>query len=135
MIGQSREMFTCGSARRDLSPLECFTSMFPIKHLEVIKHLTNVKLEEHSIRLVTFKEILKFFGVLILLTRFTVPSRRDLWKTKSLKYVPTPALGNTMSRKRFEETHQLSAFMTSRKISMLSYTFSPASRESISKFI
>lgn len=102
VIGQSGTIFTFGSAPRDLTPFECFTTMFPMKHLEVIKRLTNVKLQERDIRTVTSGELLRFFGLLILLTRFNVSSRRDLWKKTSSKYIPTPDFGRIMSRKRFE---------------------------------
>ena len=78
VIGQSGEMFTCGSGRRDFSQLEFFTSMFPMKHVKVIKNVTNIKLAGHNIRLVTSGEKLKFFGVLDLLKRLTVPNRRVL---------------------------------------------------------
>ena len=79
-IGQSGHIFTSGSALRDLSPLDFFISVFPMKHLEVIKILTNVKLEEQEHRSVTAGELLGFFGLLIPLTKFNVSNRRDLWK-------------------------------------------------------
>lgn len=50
-------------------------------------------------------EILKFFGVIILATRFEFGSRASLWSTTaSAKYEQAPAFGRTsMSRKRFDE--------------------------------
>ena len=54
----------------------------------------------------TMGEILKWFGVLILITRFEFGSRASLWSTTSqTRFVPPPCLGETtgMSRNRFDE--------------------------------
>ena len=50
-------------------------------------------------------EMLKYFGIMILSTRFEFGARRDLWSTKSsTKYIPAPAFGQTgMSRNRFDD--------------------------------
>jgi hypothetical protein len=50
-------------------------------------------------------ELLKWFGVLILITRFEFGNRRDLWSnTAPYKYIPAPDLGATgMARHRFED--------------------------------
>lgn len=49
-------------------------------------------------------EILRFFGLAILMTRILFSSRRSLWRSQSiLKYLPTPSNGNTIKRKRFED--------------------------------
>jgi Transposase IS4 len=50
-------------------------------------------------------ELLKFFGVLILITRFEFSNRRDLWSPKSNNwFIPTPAIGMTtrMSKHQFD---------------------------------
>ena len=80
VIGQSGDIFTSGSSPRDLSPFDCFISMFPMKQLEVIKSLPNLKLEEHDICPVTAGELLRFFVLPILLTKLNVSNRLDLWK-------------------------------------------------------
>lgn len=54
--------------------------MFPMKHVEVIKTLNYIKLEEQNIHIATSGEILKFFGVLILFERFIVPKCIYFWK-------------------------------------------------------
>ena len=49
-------------------------------------------------------EVLKFFGILILVTRFEFGKKRDLWKKRSQNpYIPAPNFGDktSMSRDRF----------------------------------
>lgn len=48
-----------------------------MKHLKVIKNLTQIKLEEPNICLVASRELLWFVDMFILLTRFIVPSRTE----------------------------------------------------------
>jgi Transposase IS4 len=50
-------------------------------------------------------EILKFFGIMILCTKFEFRSRSSLWSTTSVsKYIPAPSFGTTgMSRMRFDD--------------------------------
>jgi hypothetical protein len=51
-------------------------------------------------------ELLQFFGILLLITRFKFGSRRELWNTTTKnRFVPCPKFGETtgMSRNRFEE--------------------------------
>ena len=98
VIGPSSDIYTSGGAPRDLSPFDFFISMSLMKHLEVIKSLTNARLEKRNLQSVTTGELLRLFGLLILLTRFIVSAHRDLWKT-SLKYSPTLDFGKIMSRK------------------------------------
>ena len=49
-------------------------------------------------------EILKKFGIIILMSKFEFCKRRDLWtNTSQFRYVSAPALGKTgMARKRFD---------------------------------
>jgi len=53
----------------------------------------------------TIGELLKWFGVLILVTRFEFGSRADSWSEKPrCKYMPAPGFGKTgMSRQRFDD--------------------------------
>lgn len=102
VIGYSNQHLTYGRAPRDLSPFECFMSMFPLSHLHVITNLTNIRLENLRLQPVTPGEILKFFGMLVLMTRFSFSNRRDLWKESGSKYIPGPCFGKIMSRRRFE---------------------------------
>ena len=67
---------------------------------------TNQQLEKHDIEGTTKGEILKFFGVCILITRFEFGRRLSLWAAAAApsKYVPAAALGKTgMSRNRFDQ--------------------------------
>ena len=53
---------------------------------------------------ITTGEILKFIGIIILMSKFEFCKRRDLWtNTSQFRYVSAPALGKTgMARKRFD---------------------------------
>ena len=66
---------------------------------------TNVQLLESSLRQTTASEMLKFFEVIILTTKFEFTTRASLWNTTAwLKYRPAPQFGLTgMSKHRFEE--------------------------------
>jgi hypothetical protein len=100
-------------SRKVLSRLEYFLLMFPPDQLATIVTLTS----EHLIGLdkenttpgdikdpTTPGEILKLFGVLILITRYEFSSRASLWsKTAPTKYQPAPSFGRTgMSRHRLD---------------------------------
>jgi hypothetical protein len=66
--------------------------------------MTNLELGRNSRRLTTQGEILKFFGVLILMTRFEFSDYRTLWSTQNPeKYEISPDFGRTgMTRHRFQ---------------------------------
>ena len=78
--------------------------MFPPLQLIHMTILTNNRLQAAGKTTTTRGELLKFFGVLILITRFEFGSRSSLWSTIApSKYIPAPALGKTgMSRNRFD---------------------------------
>jgi len=60
-------------------------------------------------KLTTVGELLKWFGVLLLITRFEYGDRASsLWSPESnCQFIPTPSLGRTgMSRPRFDELFQ-----------------------------
>ena len=78
--------------------------MFPPEEIKLIVRLTNTQFEKHSMRTTTIGEILKFFGVWVLSTRFEFGSRSSLWSNIApSKYVPAPAFGKTgLSRNRFD---------------------------------
>ena len=55
--------------------------------------LTSLKLADKGKKATTHQEIVKLFGVLILMTRFEFTARANLRKTTApFKYIPTPAL-------------------------------------------
>jgi hypothetical protein len=86
------------------APLDYFFDMFPHKHLQVIVILTNEGLRQNELEPISIGELLKYFGILVLMTRFEFGPRRDLWTTTSSnKYIPAPCFGETgMSRRRFD---------------------------------
>eukprot|EP00978_Attheya_sp_CCMP212_P040002 scaffold213861_cov86-Attheya_sp.AAC.1 len=68
--------------------------MFPPAELTLITTLTSEQLIKDDGKKSTSKgEMLKFFGVCILITRFEFSPRASLWSTTApSKYFPAPAL-------------------------------------------
>ena len=87
-----------------MSRLDYFLLMFPPQQMLAIVRLTNNNLREKNIPLTSNGEILRYFGVCILATRYQFASRRDLWSTSSrYKYQYAPSFGKTgMPRNRFD---------------------------------
>ena len=95
------------------SHLEYFLFMIPPKQLNLSVSKTKQQLEKYGIEETTKGEILKFFGVCILITRFEFGRRLSLWAAAAApsKYVPAAALGKTgMSRNRFDQLWKLIRF-------------------------
>ncbi|KAI2508605.1 Transposase IS4 [Fragilaria crotonensis] len=92
-------------ATQDISPLEFFLLLFPPKQLSDMVHWTNVELNKASLKETTASEVLKFFGILILMTKFEFTTRSSLWNTTAWsKYRPAPQFGLTgMSKHRFKD--------------------------------
>ena len=90
------------------SRLDYFLYMFPPDELLCISQLTNSELSLKAKTETTCGEILKFFGVLILTTKFEFGSRASLWSnTANFKYIPALSFGITgMSRQRFDDLWQ-----------------------------
>jgi hypothetical protein len=83
--------------------LDYFLQMFPPKELSLIVRLPSVRLLADNEPGTTKGEILKFFGVLLLITRFEFGSRRSSRATKApSKYIPAPKIGEAMPRHRFD---------------------------------
>ena len=82
--------------------------MIPSELIKLIVRLTNLKLGNDSMRATTIGEILKFFGIWVLSTRFEFGSCASLWSnTTSSKYLPAPDFGKTgISRNRFDHIWQ-----------------------------
>ena len=87
--------------------LHYFNAAFPLPYLDKITDLTNVELEIADLRPVTSEEILKFFGILLLIPRLPSVPRKSMWtSTPITKYSVAPNLGSTgMTRDRFEEIY------------------------------
>ena len=90
---------------RNMSKLDYFLLMFPPEQLNEMTRLTNINLQKQKFITTTKGEVLKWFGLLILGTRYEFSSRHDLWKTTAIhKYIPAPCFGVTgMYRNRFDE--------------------------------
>lgn len=88
-----------------MSRLEYFLIMFPPAHLIDMARMTNRGLEESCREKTTCGELLKFFGILILASKFEFQRKRSLWSTTApSKYIPAPSFGKTgMSRDRFDD--------------------------------
>ncbi len=96
-----------GDTARTMSRLDYFLLMFPPEQLHQMVILTNEQmyLKSPPLKPISQGELLKFFGVCILATRFEFLNRHDLWSTTSLsKYEPAYKFGLTrMSRNRFDQ--------------------------------
>ena len=78
--------------------------MFPPAQLVQCTILTNIVLKKEKLKETTTGEILIFFGIIILMSKFELCKRRDLWtNTSQFRYVSAPVLGKTgIDRKRFD---------------------------------
>ena len=88
----------------NLKPIDFFMAVFPSSQLKLMVECTSKKLVEEGSPKVTKGEILKWFGVLLLITRFEFGSRAALWATTSrCKYIPAANFGEKtgMTRDRF----------------------------------
>jgi hypothetical protein len=87
-----------------MSRLDFFFLMFPDDQLTEMLSLTNRELRKRGAPDLSMTELLKFFGILILSTRFESGSRSKLWsRTARSKYRPAPAFGRCgMPRHRFD---------------------------------
>lgn len=104
---QSGDVFKQHSRQSDVSPISCFFATFRMSYFSSIWTLTNNNLKNDNLDITTNGEILKFFGILILITRFEFSSRRDLWKRKDIsKYIPSAQFGRFISRDRFQHLMQ-----------------------------
>ncbi len=76
------------AAISDMTPLDFFL-MFPPKQLIDMVELTNAELTKLELNKTNYSEMLKFFGVILLMTKFEFTSRASLWSTVApSKYRP-----------------------------------------------
>ena len=94
-----------GDHQNSYSRLEYFLMLFPPEQLQLILQLTNNKLAMARKNYTTAGEIVKFFGVMLLVTRFEFGSQASLWSNVTTnKYIPAPSFGLTgMPWKRFDD--------------------------------
>ena len=89
-----------------MTRLDLFLLMYPPDHLIKIINLTNQNLPKIGTYKMTKGTLIKFFGIIILGTRFEFSSRSDLWSTESVsRFVEAPRFGEKtgMSRNMFDE--------------------------------
>ena len=79
--------------------------LFPPEQLQLVLQLTNNELAMARKNYTTAGDIVKFFGVMLLVTWFEFGSRASLWSnTSTNKYIPAPSFGLTgMPRKWFDD--------------------------------
>ena len=94
-----------GDHQNSYSRIEYFLMLFPPEQLQLILQLTNHELGMARKTYTSAGEIVKFFGVMLLATRFELGSRASLWSNVTTnKYIPAPSFGQTgMPRKRFDD--------------------------------
>ena len=94
-----------GDHQNSYSHLEYFLMLFPPEQLQLILQLTNNELAMARKTYTMAGEIVKFFGVMLLVTRFEFESRASLWSNVTTnKYIPAPSFGQTgMPRKQFDD--------------------------------
>ncbi|NJN80502.1 MAG: hypothetical protein HC797_08540, partial [Anaerolineales bacterium] len=96
-----------GNSRNEFrhSEYDCFMACFPKDQLTFMVNKLNGNLLQKNKERTTIGELLKWFGVMLLTTRFEFGERSSLWsETPPSKYIPAPAFGRTgMSRQRFED--------------------------------
>ena len=82
-----------------------FQLMMPPGAMQNILNLTNEQLSMFNRKPLDWEELICFFGVLILGTRYEFQDRRSLWSTdQTSRFQEAPNLGRTgMSRNRFDE--------------------------------
>ena len=94
-----------GDHQNSYSHLEYFLVLFPPEQLQLILRLTNNELAMVRKNYTMAGEIVKFFGVMLVVTWFEFGSRASLWSnTSTNKYIPAPSFGLTgMPQKQFNE--------------------------------
>lgn len=93
--------------------IEYFLIMLPHDQLMRMVRLTSEQLIRSAKAPVTVTELLRFFGIVILCTRYEFGSRSDLWKTRSnTPYIEAPNFGSKtgMCRSRFDSIWQCLRF-------------------------
>ena len=71
----------CDVGGKQWSPIDYFFMMFPMTHTQAIVQLTNEGLSDNNKVPTTAGMILKFFGMIILCTKFEFKSWSSLWST------------------------------------------------------
>jgi heat shock protein HspQ len=86
--------------------LDIFLLMFPPVHLDLITRITSERLVKKKLDKTSMGEILRFFGTIILTTKYEFTTRASLWSnTRPTMYENAPQFGmkTRFSRKRFND--------------------------------
>eukprot|EP00171_Calliarthron_tuberculosum_P023220 IDg23220t1 len=103
----------CYGPGMDRSPYDYFMTMFPQGHLKKMARLTSALLRRRGKPGTSVGELLRFFGVLVLATRYEFGHRSDLWATvAATKHLQAPAFGRKtgIPRQRFDSLWQCLTF-------------------------
>ena len=85
-----------GDHQNSYSSFEYFLMLFPPEQLQLILQLTNNELAMARKNYTTAGEMVKFFGVMLRVTRFEFGSWASLWSNATTnKYIPAPSFGLT----------------------------------------
>ena len=97
VLGENLYPGALNAATNGRSALDFFLLMFPPKQLVVMVDLTNIELVKLEANTINTSELLKFFGVLILMTSFEFTSRASLlWSSVApMKCKAAPHFGLT----------------------------------------
>jgi Transposase IS4 len=91
---------------KKIRPIKFFMTCFPKDQLKMMVEETSKELQRKGKPKVTKGEMLKWFGILLLITRYEFGKRKELWATKHCcKYIPAANFGERtgMTRDRFHE--------------------------------
>jgi hypothetical protein len=100
------EVIGVGSNTDDrYSRLDVFLMMFPDRAMTTIIQQTNIQLRQKNKTTTNHGELLKFFGVILLTSKFEFTKRAQLWSgVAGSKYERSAEFGRTgMSRNRFDD--------------------------------
>ena len=88
-----------------MSRLYIYLLIFSPSQLRQCILLTNIAVRRDKLNETTTGEVLKYFGILIVLSKFKFIKRRDLRSNLSQhRYVPIPSMGKAwMPRDRFDQ--------------------------------
>ena len=111
--GQKLSAGSISAANEDDFIVQYFYSTFPMLHLSRIVSMTDKVFLGKGRRSTTCGEVLRFFILLVLMTRFEFGSRRDFWsKTSRTKYCMLPNFTETIGRTRFDALYSCLAYST-----------------------
>lgn len=95
----------CYGTGIDRTPFDYFMCMFPQAHLHKMVRLKSASLRRMGKPTTSVREMLRFFGILILAGRYEFGARADLWASKpASKHIDAPAFGRKtgVTRDRFD---------------------------------